>query len=157
MKPLHIAAFAIVTVMAGAGCDLLEPDPSWGERQEALDRNRQLWEGEAVESYRYTFTRLCYCGFIGTFAVTVTDGVVTAAVADYDGGEVPAAVLPELHTIDGLFGEVQRGIDLRAHGFEVEYHPTLGYPTLVDLDPDEHAIDEEVTYRAEGLVSLEGG
>lgn len=156
MRPLHIIALATVTLMAG-GCGLLEPDPPWVERQEALDTNRQLWESAAVESYRYSFTRHCFCGFVGTFTVTVTDGVVTAAVSEQDGESVPEAALPELSTIEGLFDEAQRGIDVKAHGFEAEYHPELGYPTLVDLDPIENAIDDEVTYRAESLVSLDGG
>lgn len=42
-----------------------------------------------------------------------------------------------------------RGRD--AHSLTAEYHPTLGYPTAVDIDYEKFAVDEEMSFRASDL------
>lgn len=143
------AALALIL----AGCGILEPD-SWAERQATLDRSRALWESAAIESYQYRLERWCYCGLFGELRVTVVDGVVTAAERP-DGQPIDEAGFQYLETVEYLFDRTQQAIDDRAYRFQVEYHPELGYPTLLDLDPDRNAIDEEIRYEVGDLTRLE--
>lgn len=137
-----VAALAVVLT----GCGLLEAD-TWGERQEALDRNRDLWESQAVGSYTFRLLRSCFCPVGGEFTVTVSDGAVVAAERT-DGSPVPAEDLQYLQTIDDLFDVIQTAIDYRADRFEAEYDRDVGYPALIDLDSDRNAVDDEVHYEA---------
>lgn len=146
-----ITATALTVVFAA--CGLLDPDP-WAERQAALDRNRALWDATGIESYRYRLDRWCFCGLFGELRVTVVDGVVTVAER-LDGQPIDEAELQYLETIEYLFDRTQQAIDNRAYRFQAEYHPDLGYPTLLDLDPDRNAIDEEIRYEVGDLARLE--
>ncbi len=136
---------AALTVVLG-GCGLLEAD-TWGERQAALDRNRALWESQAIETYTYRLLRSCFCIVGGEFAVAVSGGEVVGAERT-DGTTVPGEELQYLQTIDDLFDIIQTAIDYEADAFRAEYDRDLGYPTLIDLDSDRNAVDDEVRYEA---------
>lgn len=154
MNRLCTLSLPVMAVLAAtmAACGLVDPDP-WEARREQLEQARAVWESAGIDSYVYDLTRICYACGGGRLAVTVTDGVVTGAVGD-EGEPVPEGALPTVETVGGLFDVVERAIDREADGFEVRYDPELGYPTLIDLDPDRHAIDEEIRYEASDLVPI---
>lgn len=146
-------------VLAGAlgtgSCGLLDPD-EWEARREALARNAAVWEAAAPDAYRYQLSRACFCASAGDFVVTVEDGVVVSARRT-QGDTVPHSDLQYLETVDDLFATVQRAIEDEAYRFRVEYHPELGYPTLIDLDPDRNIIDEEIWLVAGNLTAVQPG
>lgn len=146
---------AAALALGTSSCDLMGPDP-WRSRQAELDVNRSVWEDAAIAEYTYELTRLCYCGLAGPLTVTVADHAVVSATRA-DGERIAPQDLHVVETVDDLFNVVQRAIDERAFRYAVEYHPELGYPTLVDLDPIREAIDEEVRYEASGLEAIDGG
>lgn len=155
MRPPRVVAIVFAALMA-AGCDLVESDSPWASRQRLLDQNRELWESHGVPSYRYDLTRSCFCGLVGTFTVTVTDGEVTTAHGE-DGEPLAEEWLAALHTLADLFDEVQRAIDQEAFHLHAEYHPELGHPTRIELDLREFVADDEFTYGAEAVEALPGG
>jgi hypothetical protein len=145
---------AMALVVGTAACGLLEPDP-WADRQAALDASRAVWDDAGITAYVYELRRECYCALAGDFTVTVVDGVVVRAERP-EHGLIPAEEFQFVETVDDLFGAVQEAIDERAFRFTVAYHPELGYPTVVDLDPIKNAIDEEVRYEATALAPVSG-
>lgn len=147
---------AAVLMVGAAACDPVGPE-SWGDRRAEMEEQRAVWADAGVDSYRYRVMRGCYCsGPVGEFEVTVVAGEVSAAEATQDGEAVPDSVLAEIPTVDDLFAVIEEAITAEVDDLDVEYHPELGYPTLIDIDRDQRAIDDEVTYQAEGLVATTG-
>ncbi|MGK7312941.1 MAG: DUF6174 domain-containing protein [Candidatus Longimicrobiales bacterium M2_2A_002] len=137
-----------------AACGIVEPE-SWDDRLLDLEQARALWAGTGLDSYRYDYFQGCFCAApVGDFVVTVTDGAVTAAVTDPGGEAVPEATLADLHTMEELFDVVATAIEREVDGFRVDYDPGYGFPTLIDLDPYRHAIDDELRIEAGDLVAL---
>ena len=89
-------------------------------------------------------TRLCFCGDVGPFAVTILGDSVVAAVRTSDGG--PALVAPYLPTVNKLFDFIQKAIDDHATTIRVTYDADLGYPREIVYDLATNIADEEVTY-----------
>jgi hypothetical protein len=138
-----------VLVSTIAGCSgLFEPEGS------ELEENMEKWAESGIEDYRFRFQRLCFCISVDVFLVEVVDGeIVSATVAD-TGEEPHPAVVDQILTIDSIFAAIQDAMDRDAHSLSVTYHETLGYPTEVDIDYLENAIDEEMSYRASDVVEL---
>ena len=148
----RVAALATLALLTG--CSVVEPEP-WDDRQIDLERARARWAEADPGSYRYDFFQGCFCAApVGHFVVTVTDGVVTAAVTEHDGEPVSDATLDGLPTVEGLFDVVDGAIRAEVDGYRVGYHPDHGFPTVIDLDRDERAIDDELRIEAGGLVPL---
>jgi hypothetical protein len=104
-----------------------------------------------ITDYTYRFQRLCFCSSFDPVILDVQDGVVVS-VEDATTG-VP--IIPHSDdiylTIDGIFEAIQDAEHRNAHSLTVEYHPTLGYPTAVDIDYDLQMIDDEMSLRASDL------
>ena len=65
---------------------------------------------------------------------------------------VPPEVLQYLETVEDLFDVIEWAIEHEADRFRATYHATLGYPAVIDLDPNRHAIDDELYLEASDLV-----
>ena len=149
---VRVPIFAALSLLAA--CGIVGPE-SWDDRLLDLERARALWAETGPDSYRYDFFQGCFCAApVGDFVVTVTDGTVTAAVTDPGDEPVPEATLADLRTMEELFDVVGTAIEREVDGFRVEYDPEYGFPTLIDLDPYENAIDDELRIEAGGLVPL---
>jgi hypothetical protein len=139
---------AVALAVWAAACGILEPGRSADPGVE-LARARERWEGAGVQSYDLGLERMCFCAGAGPVRVEVRDGVVTGVFAQ--GSETPleGSAVGAYPSVGGLFDVIQDALDRDAHSLRVVYHPILGYPTEVFIDYDEHAIDEEIGYRAE--------
>lgn len=146
---LALSAAALLT-----GCGIVDSDP-WDDRRLELNVARAHWAAADPGSYRFTFFRGCFCaGPIGRYVVTVTDGTVTAAVGEPDGDPVADAALGQFATMEDLFDVIEDAIRNEADGFQVAYDPEYAFPTLIDLDRDENAVDDELKIEAGDLVPL---
>lgn len=144
----------LVALALLAGCSVVEPE-SWDDRRLDLERARARWAEADPGSYRYDFFQGCFCAApVGRFVVTVTEGAVTAGVTEHDGEPVSAGTLEWLPTAEGLFDVVEDAIRDEVDGLRVGYHPDYGFPTLIDIDRDRHAIDDELRIEAGGLIPL---
>ncbi len=56
-------------------------------------------------------------------------------------------------TVDSVFAELGR-VEREAAKVVATYDPQLGYPTVVEVDVDDHAIDDEYTFGIESLQVL---
>ncbi len=141
-------------LLPGLGCsDPLAPE------QEALDTSRARWTASSIADYRYTLREFCFCGpeTLRPVVIEVVDGQVASATYEDDGTAVVQPRLGQLRTVDGLFDVIQDAIDREAHSLEAQYDPVRGYPTSVQIDYIEFAVDEEYGFAASDLVPLEGG
>lgn len=138
---LALAACAL----AAPACSIIDPD-EWAERLEALDRSRDRWADAQASVYRYTYSKSCECipGFAGLVEIEVTDDEITSLTPLSDQVEVPEEHWPAFDTVEEMFELIASAIVRRAHQFDVEYDPVLGYPTLVSLDFDETVVDDEL-------------
>ncbi len=118
----------------------------------ALQRNQQLWQEVGPANYRYTFQRLCFCVDIRPVEIEVRAGAIVSVTVIETGEELDTSVFDWFETVDGLFDMVLDAIDRKAERLEVTYHPTLGYPTDIDVDYSFNIADEEQRILASGLV-----
>ena len=118
--------------------------------QQELDAQRQQWQTSNVDDYTFRFERICFCPRewtnLGTVSVV---GGQLESVQDRVSGDLldPAFYL----SVDQLFDEVQAAIDSDAYEIAVQYDNIFGYPTSIDVDFVELAIDEEVSFRVSDL------
>ncbi len=113
-----------------------------------LEENLSKWQASGIEDYSFRFQRLCFCISVEALNVEVVDGEIVSATVAATGETPHPAVVDQVLTIDGIFAAIQDAIDRDAFSLSVTYHETLGYPTIVDIDYNEQAIDEEMSYRA---------
>lgn len=113
-----------------------------------LEDQRAIWDAQGLEDYSYVLRRSCYCPEEYTFPVEITvvgDTVSSAVYAEASAlaGE-PVVEDYESMTIDELFDFTVGAID-EADKVEVEYDAAAGYPTLVRIDYERFAADDELS------------
>ena len=119
--------------------------------QQELNDQRQLWQSLSIDDYNYRFQNLCFCGrdFAQPGLVHVLDGAIVS-VEHIDTGD---SLDPNIFlTVDGLFDELQGGIDNHIAEIVVEYDSVLGYPTSLYIDIDSRLADEEITHLTSDLL-----
>lgn len=153
MKTISVrnSGLALALLWFTAGCGLLEPDP-WDDRRDALERGRAKWAAAAIETYGYTLQRDCFCGFYGEFRVVVQGDAVAEVVAVATGERVEPPAPDVIPTVEGLFATVEEAIEEEVDQLEVRYHAALGYPTLISIDWERHAVDDELVLTAGDLT-----
>lgn len=115
----------------------------------ALQQNRQKWEAQNIDHYRFSVVVSCFCPFAGaevTFEVRNGE-VVSQAVKASQDWQIDEAQLTEFYqpynTIEKVFAYVE-GADKEADETTVTFDPTFGFPTDVSVDWIKLAIDDEM-------------
>ena len=152
MRMLRVCLGTALLLTTG-GCGILEPD-AWEERSDALERSRARWERAGPDAYRYELSRSCECLPSGRMLVRVEQGAVTDLTYLPSGEAAAVEYRDYVETVEDLFTRIEMAIEQRAHMLEVEYHATLGYPTLINYDGDVQLADDEIVLRASGLEPL---
>jgi hypothetical protein len=95
--------------------------------------------------------------------ITHRDGKLTSIVAASNGQLVNREYFTNQDSIAKLFEIVEDAICAsqqrfaiarKAYRLSVTYHPTLGYPTKIDIDYDKQIADEELSLTIENLQAL---
>ena len=136
---LIVLAAAIAVVLAG--CSLVPGSPSPRDLALRLLAERQAqWFAKGVDDYAFTVSRQCFCPSTEPFVVTVSDGVTIGITR---AGKPAAAIeLQGIPTsIPALFAIVTA--NAQAGDMTVEWEPTFGFPTAIQVDPIPNAIDDE--------------
>ena len=130
-RPDLLLALAVLIV----GCS----GTTEGDLEAAEDR----WAASGVSSYELEVRLTCLCppDVAGPFDITVSDDEI--AEVQYEGAVIePTDATPKMaFTVEGLFGIVRE--NLSADALSVTYDDELGYPTLIDIDQDSDAVDDE--------------
>ena len=143
-------SFALVAFPA---CDMMGNDDA--EERARLAQARSRWRGAGISDYSYEMRKLCFCPpeYVGPFTITVRGGAVVSVVYLPTGASV--VPVPERHpTVDGLFEVVEATLERNPDQLSIDYDPALGYPRRIDVDTIVRAVDDEVTYEANGLSRL---
>ena len=129
-------------------------DP-FGPAHDELEDATRTWVEAGAADYSFVFDRSCFCALIGPVRLTVEDGELVDAEA-LEGSTAPGTRPPleQFETIDGLLARLDTTLDQEPVVFEVEYDPTYGYPTRVQIDISEQIADEEVYYEIRGFTAL---
>lgn len=131
-----------------------------GRKGDDFRENRIRWQKQAIESYRFEFSKLCYCaGLFNPATIVVEADTIHEALdpetgeplRDLQTGELVLSKYPESFlTIKELF-EVIENARKKADKLRVEYDRKLGYPAHIEIDYIKEAIDDEVTYIVNNL------
>ncbi len=137
MKKLLVSLSLVALLLSGCG---LLPNSQ-------LAAGRDRWQKAGISHYRYNLTVGCFCAFSQRTPLTieVANGVVQSMTYK-DGTPVPAdqvSLFTDYSTIDALFrytGEALR----QADEIKVQYDPTYGFPSSVQIDFIKQAVDDEL-------------
>jgi len=135
--------------------DSLQASPVMMDTDDDLAANRQRWDAQNLEDYRFTYTLNCFCPpqARGPFEVTVRDGKVADVL--YKGeGEPMDRPLAEYETVEDLFAVLADAYDRGAASVRVSYDAETGQPTEFFIDYDEQIADEEVGFTVEPVRPL---
>lgn len=105
------------------------------------------------EDYVYTLKVSCFCADAGVpVRVTVTAGEVTDAVYARSGrGVGPGDPVPEYRRLT-INDVIDAANDTEADSVQVTWPDGQDYPTSVHVDPDQHAMDEEIGYEVSDVT-----
>lgn len=134
----------------------LSPQPA---TQSDLDRSVAAWR--AVAPRDYTITLLVSAHHRGSgvaFTFRVTDG--EARLVSLAPDEAVETFYRQHGTIEQLFALIQDALSTRADRLDVAFHPVLGYPIYIRLDPRLNRMHDERLVQVLDLqsdLSLPGG
>jgi hypothetical protein len=121
---------------------------------EELGDARDKWESQGIASYEMTVREICFCPIElgGPFRVTVVnDRVANVEYLGAGTGIEPHDDIPL--TVEDLFATVDAALR-EADDVEVTYDPTYGFPSDIEVDRIENAIDDEVYYEVRDFQPL---
>ncbi len=144
-----ILILMVLPALLLASCSLLGDD---NDEVSEVEQQRRRWERLGIDTYEYDLTLFCFCPHVGVVRVQVHADTVHSATALETGEPVTDFFLAR--TVDSLFDVLENAVARDVHRLDVEYDDAFHYPTLVDIDYQEHTIDEEVMYTAENLSPL---
>jgi hypothetical protein len=118
-------------------------DRDWMRSQ--FERNRRLWNEQALSDYSYVFNWSCFClpEYTAPVNIRVEQGEWTEMSFVLDGKPVIEENWQRYKTIDELFEIIDDAFRQDAKEIHATYDPDLGYPTSVFIDYSELIADEE--------------
>ena len=157
MKKLLLLVLAVVL----SACSTVA---NAGEPKSEVEIAREKWQAANISHYRFNVHISCFCVFTENMPliVEVQDGEVVSM--EYSTGNEIDPQLLELFdryvTIDRLFDGIEKSFAVEggdqgpADKVTVEYDATYGYPTKIDIDFVENAIDDELYLSISGFEAL---
>ncbi|HEV8486774.1 MAG TPA: DUF6174 domain-containing protein [Blastocatellia bacterium] len=124
------------------------------QTQQQLNESHKKWVSKNIKDYQFTFDWGCFCPpeHNKPVIISVRSGVLTSVKYADGSGAVDKTKYTRYRTIEGLFEFMQDAINRKAYKIEVSYDATLGYPTFASIDYNEKVSDEEMSFKAGGLI-----
>jgi Family of unknown function (DUF6174) len=140
--------FLLFAVMLTA---CVPPAVSQGGAGDAVAQQR-VWARQRLNDYRFVLQRECFCLGRGPVVVVVRDGAVAELRDPRTGQPAAEGAIVDPMTVNELFSRI---IEAQANGehTDVEYHPTLGYPTVAEIGS--LAADAGIRYHVTELAPLQ--
>ena len=135
--------------------------------QQTLLENQQKWQQSGLTNYTFTVQKTCFCPLSDSLPIqfNIKDSVVVDS--NYDCSELqfirPEPLCDEKpdsrlnQTVESLFQIIQNGIDSNADQITVEYNPTYGFPSSINIDFIELAADDEINYQISNFKPVNNG
>ena len=125
-----------------------------------LSRNQNKWQDANITHYRFELTVGCFCPFRSQMPVTleVQNGKIVSMI-DVNGETLSTTdpmneFIVKYATIDRLFSELGSASVQKADKLTVSYDPTYGFPSDVNIDFIELAMDDELYLSASAFEPL---
>ena len=117
--------------------------------QTEIGQNREKWQSAGISHYRYNLFISCFCVFNEDMPliIEVQDGEVVSM--EFQSGNaidpsLRADLFDKYATIDRLFTELEADLNGKADAVTVTYDETYGFPTEVQIDFVQEAVDDEL-------------
>jgi hypothetical protein len=126
-----------------------------------LARNHEKWNAANVTGYRMNLFIGCFCGFTDKMPLTVEvrkGEVVSMTYADgtpVSASDMNREFFDRFATIDRLFADIETGQTSKADKVEITYDPTYGFPSQVNVDAIQNAVDDEYSVQISNFEALQ--
>lgn len=147
MARLTRSVMAGLTLLVGASCGLITGSD---DKESELRRAELRWSRSGVQDYQVVVQYLCFCGYTRPVRLTVRSGNVVSRVDAETGQPVPSFG-ENVRDIAGLFDLIREAMGQNAYRLDVTYDPEYGFPTLIDIDYIQHAVDDELRVTTSGF------
>lgn len=147
MKKLLLLVLALVLSACSAVANADEP-------KSEVEVAREKWQAANISHYRFELFLSCFCVFNENMPLVIEVNNEEVVSMEYQNGNEIDPQLLELFnryaTIDKLFDGLESGFDFAgddqgaADKVTVEYDATNGFPTKIDIDFVDEAIDDEL-------------
>ena len=134
-----LALPSLILALGLAGCE-----PVTGPASD-LDEARARWAARGPDDYTMRLTRGCFCTEEGRgpVVIAVRGGVVQSRRYVSTGADVPPSLAGDFPSVEALFAHIEAAQRAGANELRVTYHPTLGHPVDVYVDPHAGIADDE--------------
>ena len=116
-----------------------------------LAQAEQRWAASRIAQYGYSISVGCFCPFPRPVRFEVRDGNSSAPGLD----DKTRAWMARFESIDALFAMLREHVQRNPARFEIEYHPTLGYPAKGYLDGSFNIADDELSFEVAEFAVLQ--
>ncbi|MEH1872843.1 DUF6174 domain-containing protein [Nostoc sp.] len=139
---LPIAIGTILVASFSFNVPVMSVPPTHGVKTEInnsnltlLRTNRQLWNRQKINNYRYKLSNDCFCipDFRGPIIIEVRNGITKSITNAQTGKPVSSELLQQYSTIPKLFNLIQNTINSGESQLTVAYNPKFGYPTQINI------------------------
>lgn len=145
MSRRHRLSAVVVTVVLVTFCAACNDSATTA----SLTQARARWTASAPDHYRMTWYEHAMVGTTRILVEVRAEHVVKINSRRDDLKLMPVTDL----TVSSVFAELER-VQQHADKVVATYDPRLGYPTVVKVDVNDHAIDDEYTFGIESLQVL---
>jgi len=124
-----------------------------------LQQNREKWEAQNIDHYRYSVVVTCFCIFAGAeVTYEVQNGqVVDQTIQPHPDRQIDPTEISgfyqEYNTIEKVFDYLEKASN-EADEVTVQYDPTYGFPAEISVDNIKEAIDDEIYLSLNNLEPL---
>ena len=145
-----LRSFSLILILVAlAACSAI-PASLNNPTQTTLATNRQKWESQHINHYRFQLLIGCFCAFRNEMPLTIeirNDQVVS--ILNNQQEPVADDLLPMFETynsIEKLFDVLDSVLNGGADQVTVEYNAEYGYPQSISIDYIQEAIDDEMGF-----------
>ncbi len=124
-----------------------------GLDQGQLASAQARWVGAGLASYDFDVRVSCFClaETFGSVTISVRNHQVVSVVRTDSGTTVDSLYFQGVLTVDRMFATTRGFINAKPAAFRATYDPSLGFPTMVAVDPVANAADDEFSFTVSGL------
>lgn len=112
------------------------------KQPDKIEAAKAKWEASEISNYSADIERVCFCPPPARYTMLVQDGKIIRITSTDTGEEIKS--LAGYSTFNELFTWLERIAEQSPRKLDLEFHPELGYPTLIDYNQSDMIADEEL-------------
>jgi hypothetical protein len=113
----------------------------------------EKWQQANLASYEFVLARTCICEVTTeSVVIVVRNRAVESRTYLETGDPLPPDLIPRFPDIPGLFDLIRRTRAGDPYRIGIEFDPTYGYPTLIDIDQRLGHLEDNLAYSVTGFT-----